>query len=234
MKTPVLVSYSHRFIFFHVSKTAGMSMREVLTPYAEEPERFKMRRPAPLIGDRPNRMYEVWQALLLHARACDARKELPADVFTKFLKFGFVRNPWDWQVSMYYFILREDTYSKHEIVKGLQGFEEYLEWVVSTPDPYPKGTPKLQSEMIADAQGNLLVDVVGHYETLAQDFLRICRRLNIDASLPHLNQTAHRDYRTYYNERTRQMLAEHFQADVELFRYTFDGYRKGSARGVNE
>ncbi len=230
----MLISYSHRFIYFHVSKTGGMSMRKALTPYAKEPERFKMRRPAPLIGDRPNRMYEVWRALLLHARASDARDELPTDVFTKFLKFGFVRNPWDWQVSMYYFILREETYAKHQIVKGLRGFEEYVEWVVATKDPYPKGTPKLQSEMIADTQGKLLVDDVGRYETLAQDFLRISQKLGIEVSLPHLNQTAHRDYRTYYNERTKRMIAEHFQADVELFRYTFDGYRKGSIMGASE
>jgi hypothetical protein len=222
----MLISYSHQFIFFHVSKTAGMSMREVLQAYAQEPEKFKIRRPPPMIGDQPNRMYEVWQALLLHARACDAQKELPADVFTSFFKFGFVRNPWDWQVSMYYFILRENTYAKHELVKGLQGFEEYVEWVVSTPDPYPKGTPKLQSETLADAQGNLLVDFVGRYETLTQDFRQVCQRLKIEASLPHLNATAHRDYRTYYNERTKQLIAMHFQADVELFGYTFDGYRR--------
>jgi len=222
----MLISYSHQFIFFHVAKTAGMSMREVLQGCAQEPEKFKIRRPPLMIGDQPNRMYEVWQALLLHAKARDAQKELPADVFTSFFKFGFVRNPWDWQVSMYYFILRENTYAKHELVKGLRGFEEYVEWVVSTSDPYPKGTPKLQSEMLTDAQDNLLVDFVGRYETLTQDFRQLCQRLKIEASLPHLNATVHRDYRTYYNEHTKQLVATHFQADVELFGYTFDGYRK--------
>jgi hypothetical protein len=219
----MLISYDREFIFFHVAKTAGISMRDVLQPYAQEPQRFKIRRPAQTIRGEPNRMYEVWEALLLHAKARDAREELPSDLFTRFFKFAFVRNPWDWQVSMYQFILRKETYSKHETVKALSGFEEYLEWVIATPDPFPRGIPKQQSEMLVDSQNQLLVDFVGHYETLASDFQQVCDRLKIEGSLPHLNATSHHDYRSYYTDHTRRFVAEHFSADVELFGYTFDG-----------
>ncbi len=219
----MLISYDREFIFFHVAKTGGISMREVLLPYAQEPERFKIRRPTRMIRGEPNRMYEVWEALLLHAKARDAQEELPSDLFTRFFKFAFVRNPWDWQVSMYKFLLRKETYSKYETVKGLAGFEEYLEWVIDTPDPFPRGIPKQQSEMLVDARNELLVDFVGHYETLSSDFRQVCDRLKMEGSLPHLNATSHDDYRSYYNEHTRRFVAEHFSADVELFGYTFDG-----------
>ena len=220
----MLISRTHQFIFFHVAKTAGMSMRDALQPYTQELDRFKISRPQRTTNGQPNRMYEVWEALLLHAKARDAKKELPPELFDSCFKFAFVRNPWDWQVSMYQFILRQETYAKHEIVKRLGGFEEYLEWVIDTPNPYPRGTPKQQSDMVVDSRGELLVDYVGRYESLTRDFQAVCDRLRIDASLPHLNATAHPAYVSYYNERTKRLVADNFPADVELFGYRFDGY----------
>ena len=217
----MLISYSHRFIFFHIGKTGGMSMREILQNYAQEPEKFKIRRPPPFLGDQPNAMYEVWQTLLLHAKAHEAQKELPAEVFNDFFKFAFVRNPWDWQVSVYHFILREPTSSTHEAVKACGSFEAYLEWAIKTPAPYPKGITKLQHEIITDAEGQLLVDFVGHYESLKEDFETIKQRLGIEESLPNLNQSNHRDYRDYYNDHTRELIAEHFRKDIEMFGYSF-------------
>lgn len=218
----MLVSYSHRFIFFHVGKTGGMSLREVLQSYAEEPEKFKIRRPPETIDGKPNAFYEVWQTLLLHAKARDARKELPKDIFDGFYKFAFVRNPWDLQVSMYHFILREPASSTHAQVKAAGSFEGFLDWVSQTPAPYPKGISKLQRDMITDSQGNLLVDFVGRYESLASDFEKLRLQLGIQARLPHMNRSQHRDYRSYYNERTLALVADLFRADIEMFGYGFD------------
>jgi len=217
----MLISYSHRFIFFHTGKTGGMSMREILQPYTQEPEKFKIPRPAKMHEGKPNKMYDVWQTLLLHAKASDAKTELPYDVFNNFFKFAFVRNPWDLQVSMYHFILREPTSSTYPQVSQLGSFEAFIEWVVKTPQPYPKGITKLQREMITDSEGNLLVDFVGHYEKLQEDFNFLRQKLNIPESLPHLNRSQHKDYRDYYNDYTRNLVTEHFKDDIELFNYRF-------------
>jgi hypothetical protein len=107
-------------------------------------------------------------------------------------------------------------------VKQLGSFAAYLTWVIETDKPYPKGATKLQSSALTDAEGKLLVDFVGRYETLAQDFAQICDRLAIAVELPHVNRTAHWDYRDYYDTQTRQLVAEHFRADVELFHYEFE------------
>jgi hypothetical protein len=220
----MIISYSHKFIFFHVAKVAGLSIREALKDYAGEPEKFKIKQPPKLLGDTPNPFYEMWQSFLVHAKARDAKKELPEEVYNNFLKFAFVRNPWDWQVSMYHFLLKESSNSRYSIVKSMVNFDEYLQWVVSTKNPYPKGATKLQKDMITDAEGNLIVDFVGRYENLVQDFQVICEVLALKASLPHLNNTVHRNYRSYYNEKTKKMIEEHFKEDIELFGYTFDGY----------
>lgn len=217
----MLISHSHQFIFFHVAKTAGLSVRNALRPYAEEPTKFKIKRPPKVKAGQPNPFYTVWEALLVHAKARDAQQELPAAIFDRYYKFAFVRNPWDWQVSMYHFILNEPTHIKHSLVKSFGSFERYLDWVVETPNPYAKGATKFQKDVITDGKGRLLVDFIGHYETLTQDFAQVCRRLNITVQLPHINRTNHRDYRTYYTERTRQLVADHFVADIALFGYTF-------------
>ena len=228
----MLISYSHRFIFVHIGKTGGMSIREVLKPYAQEPEKFKIPRPPRQNGDLYNPLYTVWETLLLHPKARDAQKELPPEVFNTFFKFAFVRNPWDLQVSMYHFILREPTAARHDEIKKLGSFDAYVEWVVATPDPYPKGISKLQRDMITCAQGKLLVDYIGRYETLPLDFGHISQLLQIDATLPHRNRSEHQDYRTYYNQHTQKLVAQHFQADIELFNYTFDGFRAGPVKEI--
>lgn len=218
----MLISYTHKFIFFHVAKVAGLSIREALNPYVQEPERFKILRPPKIIHGKANPLYEMWQNTLLHAKARDVRKELQGNIYDNFYKFAFVRNPWDWQVSMYHFILKDPAHVRHGIVSSMSGFEEYLEWVIATRNPYPRGASKLQWDVLSDDQGNIITDFVGRYETLAQDFAHVCRVIGINASLPKINTTTHRDYRSYYNERTKNMVAEHFKEDIELFAYTFD------------
>ena len=224
----MLISHSHQFIFFHVAKTAGLSLRNALLPYAEEPTKFKIKRPPQVKAGQLNPFYAVWEALLIHAKASDAQRELPAAIFERYYKFAFVRNPWDWQVSMYHFILSEPTHVKHALVRSFGTFERYLEWVIDSPNPYAKGATKLQQEVLTDGAGNLLVDFVGRYETLVQDFAQICEQLKIVAQLPHVNKSAHNDYRAYYTARTQQLVAAHFAADIELFGYTFDDVQQAS------
>ncbi len=224
----MVISYSHQFIFFHVAKVAGISLREALKEYVQEPAKFKIKRPPQAINGQPNPLYTAWDAALTHATAREVRKEL-GETFDRFYKFAFVRNPWDWQVSMYHFLLQEKTNPRYALIRAMSGFEEYLEWVITARNPYPKGATRLQSEMITDENGQIMVDFVGRYEQLPDDFAQVCRHLQIAAALPHLNRSHHRDYRDYYNERTRSLVETHFAADIELFGYTFDGVARVAA-----
>ena len=220
----MLISYSHKFIFFHVTKAAGTSVKEALKDYATEPDKFKIKRPPKERHGQPNKLYELWQSSLWHAKAKDVKQEFPQE-YNDFYKFAFVRNPWDWQVSYYHFILKETNHIRHELVKNMSGgFEEYLEWVIATKNPFPKGATKIQKEIIVEKNGELNIDYLGRYETINEDFNHICRILNLQASLPCLNQSQHRDYRWYYSDHTRKLVADNFQEDIESFGYTFDGY----------
>ena len=218
----MLISHSHRFIFFHIAKTGGISMREALLPYTTLPDKFRVQRPPTERNGKPNPLYEMWEASLLHAPARDAQKYLPNEVFNDYFKFAFVRNPWALQVSMYHFVLKEPDHLFHDTVKNMAGFEEYVEWVATTAKPYPKGAPKFQAEMVTDAHNQLIVDEIGHFETLAEDFNRISAKLGLAVSLPHRNQSSNKDYRDYYNARTRTIIEEAFARDIELFGYRYE------------
>jgi len=217
----VLISHSHRFIFFHVAKVAGLSLRVPLEPLCEEPERFRIPRPPRTRRGEPNPFRRVWETLLLHASARDAQRYLPCEIFEPYFKFGFVRNPWDWHVSMYHFILGTPDHPRGQEVRALPSFEAYLEWVRDTPRPFSRGATKLQLDMLTDADGALLVDHVGRFETLAEDFAAICARLGLSCALPHKNRTQHRPFREHYSPRARALVAEISGPDIELFGYTF-------------
>lgn len=227
----MLISPARRFLFIHVGKSGGTSVRQALLPFSEEPERFRMRRPPRMNGGKPNPLYTVWETLLLHPKARDVRQEMTPEVFDRLYRFAFVRNPWDWHVSMYHFILREPAMPQHPVVKALGSFPAYLEWAIATPEPYPRGITKFQRDMLTDLDGTLLVNFVGRFETLNRDFAEAARVIGVAATLPHANRSEHRDYRSYYDAHTRKLVADHFAPDVETFGYVFDGASHICRRG---
>jgi len=216
----MLISYSHSFIFFHVAKAAGVSIRHALAPYALEPPSFFIRRPPREIDGTANPLYAIWCSSLTHATARQTQRALPEE-FRRFYKFAFVRNPWDWHVSMYHFLLKETGNPRHRTVKALGSFRNYLEWVVGEDKPFPKGAPKLQKGMLIDTEGRIALDAIGRFETLARDFAAITAKLGISAALPRLNDSQHGPYQDYYDAYSKTLVAEHFAADIDLFEYSF-------------
>jgi hypothetical protein len=219
----MLISYEHHFIFFHVAKVAGISIREALAPYTREPDHFRMRRPPKEIDGQPNKLYQVWDSALTHATVRQTARALPEE-FNQFYKFAFVRNPWDWQVSMYHFLLKETENPRYETIKQLGSFRNYLEWLVLLQEkrPFPKGATRLQKDMLVDKDNKLAVDDLGRFENLNADFQRIIKGLGITASLAKRNYSHHNHYQDYYDAQTRKLVATHFEEDIDLFKYTFE------------
>lgn len=163
-----------------------------------------------------------WKLFREHTTADQARRLLPRQVYNDLFKFAFVRNPWDLLVSYYHYLLRSTGHHRHRRVKRLGGFEDYVR--------YEARRGKFsQKQFLTDRRGNLLVDFVGRFESLATDFCYVCRVLGISAALPHVNRTPHQDYRSYYDKRTIELVAWHFREDIELFGYEFDGMRRSAA-----
>ena len=207
----MLLSYSHKFIFIHVYKVAGMSIKKSLEEYAKRPVMRRFFRAIRLGSKLP---YYRWKTFPSHIKAKDLRKELPEEIYSNFYKLAFVRNPWEWQVSLYHHMLQQKTHFQHALVESMKDFDEYLVWRVNEDK-------KLQKDFITSPNGEVIVDFIGSYEKLTEDFLHVCKVLNLNASLPHLNKSSRRKYMSYYNAETRRLVEENFSEDIELFGYTF-------------
>ena len=67
------------------------------------------------------------------------------------------------------------------------------------------------SQFFYDDAGNLLVDYIGRYESINEDFSNICEKIGINVELPVRNSSKRKaDYRTYYNEETVDLVKELF------------------------
>jgi len=207
----MLLSHSHRFIFIHNYRVAGTSIRKSLDKYVRKP---LLRRIFGAIGVGNKLTHHKWKTFPAHIKANELKRILPADLYDAFYKFAFVRNPWDWQVSLYHYMLKNKSHRQHTLISAMKSFDEYIVWRVSEGKV-------LQKDFVTDSEDTMIVDFVGRYENLNNDFLQVCKVLNINASLPHINKSSHMNYRSYYSAETRNLVEENFSEDIELFGYTF-------------
>jgi hypothetical protein len=207
----MIISYQKGFIFIHVFKVAGSSIETALDPYAYKITLWeRILRKAARQLNLP--LYYKWHHFTRHVDAREVKAKLPPAVYDSFFKFAFVRNPWDWLVSGYHYILQNPSHYQHDLVKSFSGFPEFVESQLFD---------RTQKYLLTDAEGHLIVDFVGRYENLQADFQQACQIIGITAVLPHTNPSSHRPYRDYYDIETRQRVAEIYGEDIEFFGYTF-------------
>lgn len=218
----MLLSPKYRFLFVHIAKTGGTSVRAALEGLRwRDPWYYPMflcSRLSHLSGHR------IATKLPRHAKVIAAKELLPKEYFDDLFKFAFVRNPWDLQVSSFHHIRRE----RPHYLGGNTTFEDFLRWKLDPGRPYQYHldtsiTP--QSDYLIDLNGEILVDFIGRYERLHEDFSSACGRIGIrPPALPHARQAKDRkqDYRSYYTEATAELVATRFARDIQLLDYRFD------------
>jgi hypothetical protein len=162
-----------------------------------------------------------------HACARDI-KRMMGDTYESYFKFSLVRNPWDWVVSNY---ARNRRLHHCYVIGTPYGFDS------RTPGRVPDCAKGMSFErwwlerfrpskiaLLTDATGSLLVDGVYRFESIDQAVGSIRRRLNVEFVPPRVDTRGERtsaDYRDYYTEETRRLVAEHFREEIERFRYSF-------------
>lgn len=167
-----------------------------------------------------------------HARWRDFHKQ-----FTdKYQAFAVVRNPWTRVVSRYMFGLR--AVEKGGAPEGYMpdSFEEFLEerheygdkefyWHRAVRGWYP------QLDYVTDELGNIKCDILRfeHFENDLRKYFKIPNTIKIKKSNSfHRGNTDPKwakwdiDYRTLYNDKTIQIVADWYKDDIEKFGFTFD------------
>ena len=149
-----------------------------------------------------------------HATAREIADHLGKTRFSRYSSFAIVRNPWDWQVSLYRYMLLKKDHPQHLMTKGFGGFEAYIRWRC-------QNEARFQTEFILDRSGKLLIDYLGRFENLSQDFSKICSQLGCSASLPRLNVSRNDSYRDYYTRETQDLVRRCFDKDIGYLGYEF-------------
>jgi hypothetical protein len=208
----MIISHEKKFIFIHNYKVAGTSMRNALNPFkspnnfraASYPDKLRL-----LLGIYP-RIYS--RQFPDHIKAAELKKHIPAWVFQQYFKFGFVRNPWDWQVSWYQYVLKLESHHQHQLIKSMKDFDEYIDWRVHQ-------NLELQKSFFYEGD-TCLMDFIGKLENLETDFRTISQHIRIDANLPHLNASRNdNDFLKHYSRNSFEMVAQAFAEDLRLFGY---------------
>src|SRR3972149_685918 len=216
----MLLSIKYNFLFVHIAKTGGTSVRAALNPLRwRDPYYvpiFLCSKISKLTGHR------IGAKFPRHAKVIAAKEMLPRELFDNLFKFAFVRNPWDLQISSYHHIRRE----RPHLLAGINDFEQFLRWKLDPARPYQyhiDTSIELQSDYLVDLNGKIIVDFIGKYEQLQEDFDEVCRRIGITSkTLPHKRKATDRsDYRQYYNDDTARLVADNFRRDIENFGYSF-------------
>ena len=216
----MLLSVKYNFLFVHIAKTGGTSVRAALAPLRwKDPlyiPQFIASRLSHLTGHR------IASKLPRHARIIAAKEMLPQELFDKLFKFTFVRNPWDLQVSSWHHLKRE----RPQLVEHIANFNDFIRWKLAPDRPYQYHVDtsiELQTDYLKDLDGTILVDFIGKYENLQEDYEEVCRQIRIKPPpLPHKRQAKSREgYRNYYDAELAELVADYFQSDVEAFEYSF-------------
>jgi len=193
----------NKFIFVHIQKTGGDSVRGALRlPTFPEGKHYGAREYIKIVGE---------------------------DTWRRSYTFSFVRNPWDRLVSWWYMMKRLkngrmntlNPFARY-IIENASTFEDFLCCDKTIVDEIgTKCIWRNQMDYLVDEDGRVLVDYIGRYERLKECFGHVCQVLGRDVELPHKNKTKHDHYSAYYTRSLADMVGERYAWDIENFGYAF-------------
>jgi len=230
----MILSHRHRFIYIKTYKTASTAIEaalsaicgpdDVITPASEQLMKYRVNETAQnwrldhpdvpkrklwrRLLRRPERRYHPTVGYYEHMPGWRVRKYVGEDVWNGYYKFTFERNPWDRQVSWYYF----KTKSKNERPSFAAFNRDKRKAWVENFDLYA-------------INDEVALDFVGKWEMLEQDFPAVMERLGLQDSvtLPVANVSPDRekDYRSYYDESLKDLIAGWYRREIDYFGYEF-------------
>ena len=210
----MIVSHRHRFIFAAVPKTGTHAVRRALREQMGDQDIEQVG----LFVDRRFPWPELAAIRHGHLSLRQVRPYLGEEVFGAYLKFAFVRNPFDRFVSYCAFMLRGgDVFAqrpRHAMRHFLFGDPPEQHILFQT-----------QASLLVE-DGALSTDMIGRVEDMQGSYDAICARIGIASHpLDRVNDSRRGDYRGYYDQALIDGVAARYAQDLELFGYTFDGLR---------
>ena len=178
----MIYSSSKGFLFCHVPKTGGTSIRKQIEQYRRPEESsyiYKLCRRFGFADTYP--FYDFFHRP--HTTLSKAKLLLGEKAYAKLFVFAVAREPVDWLCSCYKFFRLGNSTIKGRKTNKINSFSEYVDAMISLEHSKP-----CQAYLLIDNTGALLVDAIGHFDHLETFCSQIHNKLGFNAiKLPHLN-----------------------------------------------
>ena len=190
------ISHKYKFIYLATPKACSSSIREALNKYS-------------CIRSKSNFVPYAHHGKLEWVKNDFKKNKWD---WNSYYKFTSVRNPWDRMVSLWTFGKKINAIPDH--------FKTFESWILS--DHVWLNSHWGYDGYYREINGDIAVDYVIKLESLQSDFKKVCKEINIPyKKIPRTNSTKHKHYTKYYNEETRQIVAQKYVRDIEYFGYKF-------------
>lgn len=231
----MIISHSHKFIFIKSLKTAGTSVEAALSNHCGGNDvvvpinDFGHNRDEK--GEFVHRAMnadEFYRKIGQHVDAPTIKAREPAEIWNNYFKFSITRNPWDRALSYFFWDKRQDP-----ALKPRKRFYHYLgvpfdEFAIVKNQftEFVKSRSLENNDRFYCIDDQLCVDFVIRYESLEEDYNEVCRRIGIPVTgLPHLKTGIRQERRSisdYYDNETRDIVAQLHRNDLRFFGYQFE------------
>lgn len=209
-----MISHPYRCIFIHIPRTGGSSIEAVVWGSGKKRQESDL-----WMGfvDRFSNKYQTGG--LQHLRARQVIQEVGRETWDAYYTFAFVRNCWDKAVSQYHYMMQRRA-DLREFVGLPEGadFKAYLE--ATARKEHVQWLP--QFEFLVGDDGALLVDDVFRFEQYAQQSEAVLDKLGAKYErVPHTEKTERDTYVRYYDDESRERVAELYAEDIRRFGFRF-------------
>ena len=209
----MIVSSKKKFIFIHIPKTAGTSLKIVLKKYGASKGilNFLVRR------FHKNGLAKFLYCLRTydaHTSIKDLYKLIPTRCIQSYFKFCVVRNPYERLVSFYFHILKEKHHPWHQKIASYGSFEVLVNNLEVVNEPS-------QLSYIRNEQGKLEIDQIIYYESLTLQLPLLSKQLGFSIHIPHENKSKHNNWKEYYTPALRDKVYTFYQEDFVAFNYPY-------------
>jgi hypothetical protein len=218
-----IVLHKYKAIYFYIPKVACTSLKKVCADLLNV-------KPATPDSDINRRHYPSVKRNKIETKYKD------------YFKFCFVRNPWDRIVSCYNSKIKQDKdindsfytngvariFLRFGVFRAGMTFTEFVNAVKDISDKEAEVHFRSQHTFITNKNGNIIVDYVGRFERINEDFSLIFNRIGqSNIKLPHLwghhldIMEDRKKYREYYTEEIQEIVRKRYSKDIEMFGYEF-------------
>jgi len=242
----MLISHDHKFIFIHIGKTGGTSIEKTLCA-ALDIDFEQTKKDAEghwwkhiwAKGMRKRVGPQIWDDYFTFAFVRNPYDMILSlySMYTQYPEYidpeqyPHLYHPWNQYKDFADFIqaMGEQRYEPDEKwrlqLDKLSAADQFQVWnsLKNLQTSY-----LTESWMGMDGPGEILVDFVGRFERLQEDFDQVCDRIGIGPlQLINHGATQHRPFASLYNPAMAKIVEEHFAIDIQRWGYSLPGLNNG-------